>query len=413
MSNLYASLSPKRLLFVLPFFAAAPLHKAPEENQAPDPFGRAPAGTLFEFLPQIIWTARPDGGLDYLSPRYYAFTGARPGVGLGWQWTEVIHPDDVAPTLEQWRQSLQTGEPYRVEFRIRRAADGQYVWHLAQAEPVRDAAGNVVRWVGFSVDIHEQKLPETTARDQEVLEAKVGERTRDLLLKNTELVKANEALDAIVHIAGHDLRSPIHNLKALLSIHNHSDNGAEKTQLIGYMQESVRRLDQTVAGLLRILEAKNSSETLVQLVSFADALEIVMADCGDEARQSGARLLPDFYDCPCLRYNETYLLSIVRNLVSNALKYRSPERPLQLEISTGRSGEFVVLTVKDNGIGMDGAQVREKLFKPFSRLSVQGEGKGLGLHLVKNTVEKNGGHIRVESTPDAGTTFRLYLKEYE
>jgi PAS domain S-box-containing protein len=412
MSNLYTSLSSKRLLFVLPFFAA-PSHRAPEENQAPNPFSGDPAGTLFELLPQIIWTARPDGGLDYLSPRYYAFTGARPGAGLGWNWTEVIHPDDVAPTLGQWRQSLQTEGSYRVEFRIRRAADGQYVRHLTQAEPVRDAAGNLVRWVGFSVDIHEQKLPETNARDQEVLEAKVVERTRDLLLKNTELVKANEALDAIVHIAGHDLRSPIHNLKALLNIHNHTGNDAEKTQLIGYMQDSVRRLDQTVAGLLRILEAKNSSETLVQSVSFADALEIVMADCGDEARQSGARLLPDFYDCPCLRYNETYLLSIVRNLVSNALKYRSPKRPLQLEISTGRSGQFVLLTVKDNGIGMDGAQVRDKLFKPFSRLSVQGEGKGLGLHLVKNMVEKNGGHIRVESTPDAGTTFRVYLKEYE
>jgi signal transduction histidine kinase len=123
--------------------------------------------------------------------------------------------------------------------------------------------------------------------------------------------------------------------------------------------------------------------------------------------------LPDFYDCPRLRYNETYLLSILRNLVSNALKYRSPKRPLQLEITTGRSGPFVLLTVKDNGIGMDGKQVHEKLFKPFSRLSEQGEGKGLGLHLVKHMVEKNGGSIRVESTPNVGTTFRVYLKEYE
>jgi PAS domain S-box-containing protein len=413
MTNLSTPSFSKRLLFILPFFAAAPSNSAAEEDQAPDPFTRDPTGSLFALLPQILWTARPDGGLDYLSPRYYAFTGARPGAGLGWEWTDVIHPDDVGPTLDQWRQCVQAGEPYRVEFRIRRAADGQYVWHLGQAEPVRDAAGNVGRWVGCSVDIHEQKLRESGTRDQEALEAKVGERTRDLLLRNTELVEANEALDAIVHIAGHDLRSPIHNLKALLNIHNHSQSDAEKTQLIGYMQESVRRLDQTVTGLLRILEAKNASETLVQTVRFADALEIVMADYCDEARQSGSRLLPDFYDCPCLRYNETYLLSIVRNLVSNALKYRSPKRPLQLEISTARSGEFVLLMVKDNGIGMDGAQVRDKLFKPFSRLSGQGEGKGLGLHLVKNMVEKNGGHIRVESTPDAGTTFRLYLKEYE
>ncbi len=413
MANLSTSSFPQRSLFILPLFAATPPHGAAEENQAADTFTRDPTGALFEWLPQILWTARADGGLDYLSPRYYAFTGARPGAGLGWEWTQVIHPEDVASTLNQWRESLQTEQSYRIEFRIRRAADGQYVWHLTQAEPVRGADGNVVRWVGCSVDIHEQKLRETGARDHEALEAKVGERTRDLLLKNTELVKVNEALDSIVHIAGHDLRSPIHNLKALLSIHDHAGSDAEKAQLIGYMRESVRRLDQTVAGLLRLLEVNNSSETLVQTVCFADALEIVLADYGDEARQSGARLMPDFYDCPCLRYNETYLLSIVRNLVSNALKYRSPKRPLQLEITARRSGEFVLLTVQDNGIGMDGAQVRDKLFKPFSRLSGQGEGKGLGLHLVKNMVEKNGGHICVESIPDAGTTFRLYLKEYE
>jgi signal transduction histidine kinase len=357
--------------------------------------------------------AGPEGGLSYLSPRFYALTGTDPPAGLNWHWTAVLHPDDVAPTLDRWRQSLETGEPFRIEHRIRRGLDGLYVWHLAQAEAVRDAAGCITHWAGASVDIHEQKLRESGARDAETLEAKVGERTRDLLFKNSELVKANEALDAIVHIAGHDLSSPINNLKALLNIQEHTQSDTEKAQLFRYMQESVRRLEHTVAGLLRILETKNSSESLVETLCFADALEIVMADHGPEARRLGARLLPDFYDCPRLRYNETYLLSILRNLVSNALKYRSPKRPLQLEITTGRSGPFVLLTVKDNGIGMDGKQVHEKLFKPFSRLSEQGEGKGLGLHLVKHMVEKNGGSIRVESTPNVGTTFRVYLKEYE
>lgn len=406
---------PKHPVLVLPFFAATPTPSGEGTGPAREPGTLAgeQVAALVESLPQIIWMAGPEGGLSYLSPWFYTLTGTEPSSGLGWQWTQVLHPDDVAPTLDGWRQSLETGAPYRAEHRIRRAPDGLYLWHLAQGGPVRDAAGHVTHWAGVTVDIHEQKLRENGARDAEALEAKVGERTRDLLHKNTELIKANEALDFIVHIAGHDLRSPIHNLKALLSIHDHRQSDAEKAQLFNYIQESVRRLDLTVAGLLRILETNNQSGALVHTLSFADSLEIVMADYAQEARQLGARLLPDFYDCPRIRYNETYLLSMLRNLVSNALKYRSPKRPLQLEITTERSGVFVVLTVKDNGIGMDGTLVHEKLFKPFSRLSSHGEGKGLGLHLVKNMVERNGGSIRVESIPGAGTTFRVYLKEYE
>ncbi len=413
MAN-FSSLSlSKHPVLVLPFFAAAPPAETPNRNPAPGALTGEQAAALLESLPQITWTAGREGEVTYLSPRFYALTGTEPPAGLGWQWTRVLHPDDVAPTLDKWRQCLETETPFRTQHRIRRGTDGSYVWHLAQAEPVRDAAGHVTHWAGASIDIHDGKPGETGARDAEALEAKVGERTRDLLHKNNELVKANQALDSIVHIAGHDLRSPINNLKALLNIHRHSESDAEKAQLFRYMEESVRRLDQTVAGLLRILETQNPSESLVHALSFANALEIVMADYAQEARQLGARLLPDFFDCPGIRYNETYLLSILRNLVSNALKYRSPRRPLQLEITTGRSGAFVVLTVRDNGIGMDGTQVREKLFKPFSRLSSQADGKGLGLHLVRNMVERNGGSIRVESTPDVGTTFRVYLKEYE
>ena len=413
MAKFSSSALPKHPVLVPPFFAAAPSGETTNQSQVTGTLTGEQAAALLESLPQITWTAGPEGEINYLSSRFYALTGTESPAGIGWHWTRVLHPDDVAPTLDRWRQSLETGTPFRTQHRIRRGTDGSYVWHLARAEPVRDATGHFTHWAGASVDIHEGMLGETGARDAEALEAKVGERTRDLLHKNNELVKANEALDSIVHIAGHDLRSPINNLKALLSIHNHSQSDAEKAQLFRYMQESVRRLDQTVAGLLRILETQNPSESLVHALSFADALEIVMADYAQEARQLRARLLPDFYDCPCLRYNETYLLSILRNLVSNALKYRSPKRPLQLEITTGRSGAFVVLMVKDNGIGMDGTQVREKLFKPFSRLSSQADGKGLGLHLVRNMVERNGGSIRVESTPDVGTTFCVYLKEYE
>jgi signal transduction histidine kinase len=263
------------------------------------------------------------------------------------------------------------------------------------------------------VDIHEQKIREEGLRTQEGLEEKVGERTRDLLFKNVELAKANEVMQSVVHIAGHDLRSPINNLKVLLSIYTHTTAEEEKAQLINYVQQSVHRLDKTVEGLLRLLEVQHPNESLVQTLPFSEAFDVVMADYREEAEKQNACLRTYFHQRPHIRYNETFLLSILRNLVSNALKYRSLKRKLQLEISTQQDGELVCLSVKDNGIGMDAAQVRDKLFKPFSRFTTQADGKGIGLHLVKNMVEKNGGYIRVQTSPDAGTTFLVYLKEYE
>jgi PAS domain S-box-containing protein len=370
------------------------------------------AGTLIEALYQIIWTADKEGNLDYISPCFYSFTGLQPGASLGWTWTTVLHPDDVPLSLDRWKHSLQTGQPYQTEYRIRQAANGQYVWHLVRANPVRDKAGNITRWVGTSVDIHQQKLREEGLQTKEGIEEKIGERTRDLLFKNVELAKANEVMESVVHIAGHDLRSPINNLKALLNIYTHTTTEEEKEQIIRYMQESVHRLDKTVAGLLRFLEVHNPNESLVQTLSFAEAFDVVMADYREEAEKQNACICASFHEQPHIRFNETFLLSILRNLVSNALKYRSSKRRLQLQISTCRDGEFVCLIVKDNGIGMDATQVRDKLFKPFSRLSGQADGKGIGLHLVKNMVEKNGGFIRVQTRLDAGTTFLVNLKEY-
>jgi PAS domain S-box-containing protein len=112
---------------------------------------------LADSMPQIVWTARADGFIDYYNRRWYEYTGTAPGQTEGWGWQHVLHPDDAEHCLRRWSRSIVSGEEYEIEHRFRCAADGEYRWHLGRAEPLRNAMGRVVKWFGTATDIHDQK----------------------------------------------------------------------------------------------------------------------------------------------------------------------------------------------------------------------------------------------------------------
>ena len=112
---------------------------------------------LSEAIPQMVWTALPDGTLDYLSERWSEYTGLSVAELLGWGWEPIVHPDDLGECRERWTACLESGEPYEIEARMRRGSDGAYRWHLGLAVPMRDHHGEIVKWFGTNTDIHERK----------------------------------------------------------------------------------------------------------------------------------------------------------------------------------------------------------------------------------------------------------------
>ncbi|MFC4426004.1 PAS domain-containing sensor histidine kinase [Deinococcus navajonensis] len=122
---------------------------------------------LAEVLPQIVWTANPDGGLDYYNAQWFEYTGMTLEETQGWGWGPVLHPDDLQLCLDRWQQAVATGEPYEIEYRFRRAADNTYRWHLGRARPLHDEAGAVIKWIGTCTDIHDQKLALAAADERE------------------------------------------------------------------------------------------------------------------------------------------------------------------------------------------------------------------------------------------------------
>jgi diguanylate cyclase (GGDEF)-like protein/PAS domain S-box-containing protein len=131
-----------------------------------------------EAAPALLWTAQSDGAVDFLSGQLSAFTGL--ASGTGWGWTEAIHPDDLPTCMERWKHCIASGEPFQLEHRLRRY-DDVHRWVQVKANPLHDANGEIVKWIGTCADIEDQKL------HQQILEQQIKERTEELGEMNARL----------------------------------------------------------------------------------------------------------------------------------------------------------------------------------------------------------------------------------
>lgn len=229
---------------------------------------------------------------------------------------------------------------------------------------------------------------------------------------NQALREANAALDSFVHIAAHDLKAPANNLARLLELYAEEAAGADRDQVIALVQQEVQRLTATIQGLEQVLHTQHGAASVPsEWVPLAQVFETVRAEVAGLLHQQQGQLLTDFTAAPVAHFPRIYLESILKNLVSNALKYRDPARPPLVQVRSYREGAATVLLVADNGRGIDLARDRDRLFQPFTRLTAEGEGAGLGLHLIQAIVHQRGGTLDISSAPGVGTTFTVGLPE--
>jgi diguanylate cyclase (GGDEF)-like protein/PAS domain S-box-containing protein len=145
--------------------------------------------TMAEAIPEIIWTAAPDGSADFCNRKWLEYSGLTAEQSRGAGRAAIVHPDDLDSSLSRWKNALQTGDPYNVEYRLR-GKDGSYRWFLGRANPVRNAAGEIVKWFGTCTDIEDQK------QNQQILEEQILERTMQLADTNTQLQQEMSERDA-------------------------------------------------------------------------------------------------------------------------------------------------------------------------------------------------------------------------
>ena len=132
--------------------------------------------TLADAFPHMVWSTLPDGFHDYYNARWYEYTGVPEGSTDGEAWSGMFHPDDQERAWTRWRYSLDTGEPYEIEYRLRHRS-GDYRWVLGRAMPIRDESGVVIRWMGTCTDIHEQRQH---AEQNEILGRELSHRIKNI-----------------------------------------------------------------------------------------------------------------------------------------------------------------------------------------------------------------------------------------
>jgi signal transduction histidine kinase len=227
--------------------------------------------------------------------------------------------------------------------------------------------------------------------------------------KNQELQRTNVDLDNFVYTASHDLRSPINNLDGFIKVLTSRLEGkTDKTEqeILAFMKDSVVRLNRTIGTLAEVARIRKEDQ-VKEDVFFEQVLGDVSSDIAPIIRETGTQIITSF-GVEHLHYPYNHLRSIIYNLVSNAIKYRAPERPPVIKIETLQEKGGIGLIVSDNGLGLDENQL-EKIFIMFKRLHTHVEGTGVGLYIVKRIIENNGGVIKVMSQKGVGTSFRIFF----
>ncbi|PSR53555.1 chemotaxis protein [Adhaeribacter arboris] len=321
----------------------------------------------------------------------YTTEQIEPGVE---SWFERIHPEDKDQIITSLNQAINNSqEQWSAEYRFRKA-DGSYAYVFNRAYIILNENRIPYRMLGSLIDLTDLKLAQ-----------------EELRKTNANLVRINNDLDNFVYTASHDLKSPISNIEGLLyHLEMELENADDRIlEILSHIKKSVDRFQTTIKDLAEITKAEKQEEDDITEVTIEDLLDDIKLSINNLMEESAAVIETNCQECPAIKFSKTNLKSILYNLISNSIKYRAAERPLQIKVSTEKVPGYAVLIVQDNGLGIEESQ-QSKLFGMFKRFHNHVEGSGVGLYIVNKIVQNAGGRIEVASKLNEGTTFKIFLR---
>lgn len=347
--------------------------------------------TFAEAIPQLVWTAAPDGALDYVNQRWIDHLGERT---LGWAWERFVEPSELAHVLARWTHSLSTGQLYEVECRLRRT-DGAYRWFLVRALPLR-SDGRIAKWFGTCTDIHDRRL--------------LAEERERLLERAREDVRGR---DVFLAIAAHELRTPLTPLRFEIEGLARAASAGRLTPeralaRLGMANRQLGRLERLVTHLLDVSRLTTGQFQLNrEEMDLAELVREVVERHAPDLTSAGCELSLRLESPAVGSWDRLRLDEAVTNLLSNAMIY-ARGKPITLTLALTETG--VRLDVRDEGVGI-ALEDQPRIFERFERATAERHagGLGLGLWLVRSIVEAHGGSVRVDSAPSRGSCFTVEL----
>ena len=219
------------------------------------------------------------------------------------------------------------------------------------------------------------------------------------------LTRQNKQLEDFAHIVSHNLRGPVSNLKSLMHIYKEEETMADKDIIMDKFDTTTYNLESTLNELLEVVSIRHESKKDTEELVFNNVFSKLIDTYQGKIMETKAEVTSDFSAVSSIKYSSVYLESIMQNLLSNALKYRSVERMPRIHFKSFRKGKDTFLKVIDNGLGIDLAVHGNRLFGLHKTFHKHPEAKGVGLFITKAQVEAMGGEISVQSQVNKGTTF--------
>ncbi len=329
----------------------------------------------------------------FISPYYQELLGYSPGeliIRKIEDYQMLIHPEDQPIVGKAMSNHFATHQPFHTELRLK-IKSGKYKWFSDSGQSVFNEQGESMMVVGSIIDISERKKAEQRVIEQNIL-----------------LAKTNAELDRFVYSTSHDLKAPLSSLLGLISIAERAQNPEEVKQCLQMMKARIHHLEEFIREIIDYsrnsrVEVKRLPTNLYQLIN--DVVENLR-------HAEGSENIFVKYDIPReldVKTDESRLKVILNNLIGNSIKYSDPEKDNQfISVKTASKPDHVRIFIEDNGVGIS-QEHHSKIFDMFYRASEKSQGSGLGLYIVRETVQKLGGNISFESTLGQGTRFEIMI----
>ena len=308
---------------------------------------------------------------------------------------EILFGESSGPLeIEKLKKAVQDYKECFIEI-ISYKKNGEEFWLEFSMIPVTNKDGEHSHWISIQRNITDDKIKE---------------KEKEQLIR--ELTQNNKDLKEFSYITSHNLRAPLSNLTGLIElIEDISIEDPELKEIINGFSKSTHLLNDTINDLVKVIIIKDNPSVQKEDVSIKDIFENVFNQLSYLIQTIEPIIKIDLDEVPVLEVNKSYLESIFLNLLTNALKYRDTTRQLKLNVTTKVADKKLIITFKDNGIGIDLEKNKNKIFGLYQCFHNHPDSKGFGLYLVKSQVESMGGSISVQSNVGVGTTFTIIFEQ--
>lgn len=334
-------------------------------------------------LPKII----------YVNPAFSTMTGYSSKQVIGQSPDLLKGPNSDLSSIKKIIAAIKNREECQIEM-ISYKKDQTEFWLRFSMIPIYNEDQELSHWVSIQRDISDEKRQEKE-KEQLIL----------------ELTQTNKDLKQFSYITSHNLRAPLSNLTGLLTLVDDIEiEDSELKEILDGFNKSTQLLNETVNDLTKVMIIKDNPSIQKEKVLLNEVFENIFGQLKFQIDLQKPIFTIDFNKVDTLFINKPYIESILLNLLTNALKYKSDSQKLKITITTSQQADTTILKFKDNGIGIDLKRHRAKVFGLYQRFHNYPDSKGLGLYLVKSQVEAMGGSIKIESMVNKGTTFTLTFK---